>query len=100
MSFLRVVAANTADSIEEEAQKQGQPPNIVHSLMVQSVLMGEYDSDPILQGLIRGVAVVLRSGNEPLKTFVTKMAEVREGPHLVERLIKIAEEKLQSGRLH
>lgn len=93
MNFIRILAGNVHQSILETAYAQGQPELPTDQSMLRSVLTGNYDSDPVVQGILKGLTVALAGGHEPTKVFATSCSEVREEPFLVERLAKAAEER-------
>jgi hypothetical protein len=92
MNFVRVLAGNIHQQIMQTAYEQGQPEHPTDRMQIHAVLSGSYDSDPVIQGVLKGLTVCLAGAHEPTKTFVTSCSQTKE-PFLIERLNKAAADR-------
>lgn len=86
MNVVRILSANVHETINYQAMKQGDPPYPQAELMMRSILMGNYDSDPIIDGMCRALTLLLAKSHEPTKIFVTECSKIG-APYAVERLM-------------
>jgi hypothetical protein len=90
MDVIRLLAANATQEIISTA---GFPTSADDLLRMRMILGGSYDRDMIVQGIIKGLAVLMTGGHEPTKVFVTKNSEVKETPFVIERLTQAREQR-------
>lgn len=95
MGILRILAGNVHERIAEDA---GQAQNPLTTMMQKKILMGDYDRDAIVQGLIAGFVVLLRE-HRPTQQFAGLCADVPEKDNYLENIREGARRKATEGHM-
>jgi hypothetical protein len=93
MSFVRAIAVNVYENINFEGQRHHIPPSPLMDTVSVQILKGNYDGDPVVSGIVRGLSVMVASSHEPTKIMITECSKVKEAPYVVERIARARDDE-------